>query len=57
MNAEFQRWWDEWARRNEKLFVEAQRERELAVARRWADAHIRFHFGNRGGARCDDGGR
>lgn len=46
MNAEFARWWDEWAARNEALYVEAQRERELAVARRWARAHIRFWFGD-----------
>lgn len=42
----FERWWNAWAERNEALFIEAQRERELAVARRWADAHMKFWFGD-----------
>lgn len=41
----FQRWWNDWAARNDALYAEAQRRRELAVARRWAQAHLDFHFG------------
>ena len=44
--ATFKRWWQAWAERNEALYVEAQRVKELAVAKQWAEAHIRFHFGD-----------
>jgi len=45
-NPAFTRWWEEWRSRNEALYIEAQRERELAGVQRWARAHIEFHFGN-----------
>ena len=43
----FDNWWRDWAARNERLYDDMQRARELAIAQRWAQAHIDFHFGKR----------
>jgi hypothetical protein len=49
----FDRWWQEWASRNERLVagvavseVFEQRRREIAAVERWARTHIEFWFGS-----------